>query len=134
IRVASLAHLLLEAGDGIGSAAQIGHGGRQGSGNLIGTLEVEAVKDIGLLGGGLSATAQIGHGGFGFGGAVADQSILVESSAGALALTGGAGQSAGAHIGHGGFNALGLLFSGDVTVGVAGGIDLTGGTGRFAYS
>ncbi len=126
------------------SHAQIGHGGRDITGEKDGDVTVSAdMGDIRVAGGGAFATsrythAQIGHGGYG-NGITGNSSgdIAVTASAGGVGLTGGDSYGGYTMIGHGGFGA-GTSPSGnrhgDVSVVVSGDILVAGGTQSYTFA
>jgi hypothetical protein len=135
ISVEASGSVSLIGGDGAEASAQIGHGGRNSSGEKSGSILVDAGSNLALLGGiGTDAQAQIGHGGRETSGDTNNASITVLAD-GALSLTAGqgAGAQSAAQIGHGGIVAPGN-HTGDILVGIGGGITLLGGLTQNAIA
>ncbi|MAS94477.1 MAG: hypothetical protein CMO55_14855, partial [Verrucomicrobiales bacterium] len=127
--LASDGAIAVEGGVGYGVYAQIGHGGFGGidaiNGDASGSIRVEAMNDISLLGGDAGATyARVGHGGQGVTGSIgdADDTIEVISHSGGLEMFGGVSTSS---IGNGDISNTGER-KGDILVDVAGEISVAG--------
>jgi hypothetical protein len=122
--------IVLAGGKGVDAQAQIGHGGRETTGNGDGAITVNAVGDLSLTAGqgaAAQSAAQIGHGGIV---APGNQSgkILLEIGGG-VTLLGGPTQNAIAQIGHGGRLSAGD-HSGEISITAENSILASGGSGE----
>ena len=90
--------LTVAGGNANSSPAQIGHGGASTTGDVQGSISIQAAGDLRINGGVNFSYAQIGHGGEGSSGTESG-SILIRVNN--LALTGGSRPHSDAQIGHG---------------------------------
>ncbi|MEX2580466.1 MAG: hypothetical protein WD342_15515, partial [Verrucomicrobiales bacterium] len=121
--------VLFRGGVGAEGFVHLGHGGRQTGGDHSGSIAVNALGDISVLGGGSNSTrqyaySQIGHGSWN---ATGNHSGSIDAHAGGLLeVVAGGGQDAVAVIGHGGRSAAGNL-DGSISASGAGGVRVIGG-------
>ncbi|MCB1063843.1 MAG: hypothetical protein KDN20_13085 [Verrucomicrobiae bacterium] len=124
------------ANTGLESYAQLGHGGYDSDGTMLGDITVTTTGGGGVMfeGGLDNAThAQMGHGGRDSNGSQAGK-ITVNASGSVEVRGGGSGVYSYAQIGHGGYNADGDL-SGDVSVTAgAGGVKVIGGDNTYNFA
>ncbi|MEX2581491.1 MAG: hypothetical protein WD342_20715, partial [Verrucomicrobiales bacterium] len=115
-----------------GTVAQIGHGGRNQSGEKRGDIVIGNAADVLVQGARNLSFARIGHGGNGnaSGDAFGDVKILASTG---VTLQGGAHNESHAHIGHGGSSYSGSKI-GDVAVNSSGAISILGGSGTGGYA
>lgn len=137
-------HVTLNAEDpltgigGVGSYAQIGHGGNNWDGVKLGAIKIDGARNVTLNAGAGDAYAHIGHGGAQASGSYstgeAGGTIEVINTTGKIGLYGGTGLNGTAQIGHGGVAMRGLM-SGDVTVEAGtGGIEMIGNSATRTYA
>ncbi len=121
--------VMLNSGAVADSSARIGHGGASTAGSQNGSITVNALDDLILLGGtGVDAAAQIGHSG----GTGTFAGAITAISGGAMNLNGGDATGAFSQIGHGGTLVVADL-SGAITTTAGGALSVAGG-GTNAYA
>ena len=121
--------VMLNSGAVADSSARIGHGGASTAGSQNGSITVNALDDLFLLGGtGVDAAAQIGHSG----GTGTFAGAITAISGGAMNLNGGDATGAFSQIGHGGTLVVADL-SGAITTTAGGALSVAGG-GTNAYA
>jgi hypothetical protein len=116
--------LEFHGGAAFASYAQLGHGGRSGSGNHSGAISIDKVGSVNFIAGsGSNSYAQLGNGGYRAGGNCSGAVTITEASG--LEFSGGDDEGAYAQLGHGGAYADGN-HSGDIDLTITGNAVLTG--------